>query len=135
MPLITLDNPPKKVLSEPKTSQSKLGRPKSTTDANGPNFKPDQSLILQGKKQRNRKERFETKAIETTSESQSGGGIPKQTVIEPMDSFSKFPLKENKQKRKAPHKNKRNPAADLDSCENTWCVQISLCNDFLSSCL
>ena len=100
-PEITSENSPNNVVSEPKTVQSKVGRPKGTT-----NFQPDQSLILQGKRQRTPPERFEAKSIEAAEDSQPSDNTPRQTVIEPVDSFSKFLLKEGKKKRN-PAENRR----------------------------
>ena len=100
-PDITSDNSPNNVASEPKTVHSKVGRPKGTT-----NFQPDQSLILQGKRQRTPPERFEAKSIEAAEDSQPSDNTPRQTVIEPADSFSKFLLKEGKKKRN-PAENRR----------------------------
>ena len=88
-PEITSENVPNNVASEPQIAQNKVGRPKGTTGNYGPNFKPDQSLILQGKRQRTPPERFEAKSIEA-DESQPSDNAPRQTVIEPVDDFSKF---------------------------------------------
>ena len=125
-PVTTSENIPNNVASEPQIAQNKVGRPKGTTGNYGPNFKPDKSLILQGKRQRTPPERFEAKSIEAAEDSQPSVDTPRQTVIEPADSFSKFLLKEGKKKRN-PAENrrrksqkipkKRNPLQDLDSSE------------------
>ena len=88
-PEITSENVPNNVASEPQIAQNKVGRPKGTTGSYGPNFKPDNSLILQGKRQRTPPERFEAKSIEA-DDSQPSDNAPRQTVIEPVDDFSNF---------------------------------------------